>query len=319
MKIKQTNEQALGIAAAVGAYFLWGILPVYWKIIKAVPPYEILAHRFVWAFVFMVVILIVTAGIKTFFGELRELIQCPKRCLGLLTAAVVITINWGTYIWAVNNDHVIQTSLGYYINPLISVMLGVIVLKERLSLWQLVSFLLAGVGVLNMAIKFGSIPWVSLVLAFSFGIYGLLKKKVNLSAVTGITLETLLITPLALTYLAVVYQSGNAAFNLGAPSTMLLLIGSGVVTAVPLLLFSRGAKSLPLSVLGFLQYIAPTMTLFIGVFIYHEPFTAVHMVSFAFIWTALSIFSLARTKRLVQLETVIIKKFSEREKQFLSR
>ncbi len=312
MKAKKPNEQLIGVVAAIAAYLLWGFLPIYWKLIEQVPAYEILAHRFVWSFVFMVLVLLITAKVSNFFTEVRELLRQPKQFLCVVVAALIITVNWGTYIWAVNNEHIVEASLGYYINPLVSVLLGIIVLKERLSFWQTVSFILAAIGVLNMTVNFGSVPWIALTLALSFGFYGLLKKTVNLGAISSITLETLLITPFALSYLAFIHQKGSGAFSLAEPILALLLMGAGAATATPLLLFSSGAKSLPLSVLGFIQYIAPTISLIIGVFLYHEPFTSVHAVSFAFIWTALLIFSLAKTKLFVRGEAIVHKKLHHR-------
>jgi len=315
MKLEQTNEQVTGIVSAVGAYALWGILPVYWKFVHNVPSQEILAHRIVWSFFFMVFVLLVTAKLRAFISELFEIIVQPKKLLGIMMAAALVSVNWFTYIWAVNNNHVIESSLGYYINPLISVLLGIIVLKEKLSLWQIVSFFLATIGVLNMTLRFGSVPWVALILAISFGLYGLIKKVVNAGAITGLTLETLFISPFALIFLRYVHNNGNGAFGLDSPITSSLLIGAGVITAVPLLLFAGGAKRLPLSVIGFLQYIAPTLMLILGVFIYHEPFTGVHLSSFVFIWTALIIFSLAKTKSFIRLESMLFKKITLEDKK----
>lgn len=313
MNFNRSNDNLNGILAAACAYLLWGVLPIYWKLVQEVPATQILAHRIVWSFVFLVLVILVSGQLKSFTAELRLLASQWKRALGVLAAAAVITANWFTYIWAVNTGHIVESSLGYYINPLVSVMLGIIVLKERLSFWQAVSFGLATIGVLNMTIHYGSIPWIALTLATSFGMYGLIKKMVHLGAITGITLETLLISPFMLVYLGYVHGAGNGAFGSVAPATTLLLAGAGVVTAVPLILFAAGANRLPLSVIGFLQYIAPTLMLVIGVFMYQEPFTGVHLVSFLCIWTALTIFSLARTRLLVRLEPAFFKK-AEAEK-----
>lgn len=299
---QQPNEQLTGVMYGVGAYLIWGVLPIYWKLMDQVPATQILAHRFVWSFIFMIALLFVSRRMRGFTTEVKQIAAEPKTIIGVVVAALLITVNWGTFIWAVNNDHIIETSLGYYINPLVNVLLGVMVLKERLSLWQIVSFGLALVGVLNMTLHFGTFPWIALILAISFGLYGLSKKTVHVKAATGITLETLIITPFALAFLFYVQSTGAGAFSLAAPKLAGLLMGCGVATAIPLLLFASGANRLPLYIVGFLQYISPTMTLLIGVFKYHEPFTSVHMVSFAFIWGALIIFSLARTKPLLQLE-----------------
>jgi len=244
---------------------LWGFFPIYWKLVQVVPPQEILAHRIVWSFVFLVLVLLATGKIGSFMAELRELAAQPPKIAGVVLASVFITINWYTYIRAVNHDRVVESSLGYYINPLVSVMLGIIVLKEKLSFRQVVSFILAAAGVMYMTVNFGAVPWMALLLAASFGMYGLIKKMTHLSALTGITLETMVITPFVLTYLGFVHYSGNGAFGNVAPGITGLLTGTGVVTAVPLILFAAGANRLPLSVIGFLQYLAPTLMLIIGI------------------------------------------------------
>ncbi|MRG86307.1 EamA family transporter RarD [Salinibacillus xinjiangensis] len=295
------RETKLGIIFAASAYFFWGLLPIYWKLVEAVPAGEILAHRIVWSFVFMLFILFFSKNWKPFIAETKKLIKNKKRLIGITLASIVISINWLTYIWAVNSEHVIETSLGYYINPLISILLGVIVLKEKLSFWQIIAFIVAMLGVLNMTIHFGSVPWVALLLATSFGLYGLLKKLVQIKAMYGLTIETLIVTPIALLFLLNVNIGGEPSGGLTA-ALILLLIGGGIATAVPLLLFAGGAARIPLSMVGFLQYIAPTIMLILGVFVYHEPFTAVHLTSFILIWTSCTIYSLSRTKFLTKIE-----------------
>lgn len=307
MKLERSNEQVKGAAFTAGAYILWGILPIYWKLLEDVPAAEVLAHRIVWSFVFLLALLTVTCKLQVFTREVLKLIRQPRKLLGIFIAAVILNINWGTYIWAVNHDHIIQTSLGYYINPLVSVMLGIIVLKERLSFWELVAFLLAVVGVLNLTIHYSAFPWVALTLAITFGIYGLFKKVIDIGAITGLTLETLLTCVLAFSYLIYVHNIGNGAFHFSMSATTLFLIGAGIVTAIPLLLFAGGTRRLPLYIIGFLQYISPTMTLLLGIFVYHEPFTRAHLLSFMIIWAGLILFSLGRTRLLVSLEERIMK------------
>lgn len=302
------KENFWGVASAIGAYALWGFLPIYWKLIQQVPAGQILAHRIVWSLLFMILMLLATRKLTSFWQETREIINQRKRLLGLIFAAIVLTINWLVYIWAVNDNRIVETSLGYYITPLVSVFLGIIVLKERLTFWQTVAVVLAALGVLNLTIKFGSLPWVSVSLSISFGIYGLAKKMLNIGAITSITLETLLLSPAALFYLTYHQQQGTGAFDPGQPLVTGLLIGAGVVTAIPMLLFSHSAIRLPLTLLGFIQYLSPTIALFVGVFLYHEPFSLTHLVSFGLIWLALAIFSLAKTKVFVQFETEAIKK-----------
>lgn len=308
MRNWQSNEQLSGIASAAGAYLLWGFLPIYWKLVQIVPPQEILAHRIVWSFVFLLLVLLAAGKMKSFVAELRDILAQPPKIIGVVLASVFITANWFTYIWAVNHEHVVESSLGYYINPLVIVMLGIIVLKEKLSFWQVVSFILAATGVLYMTVNFGTVPWIALILATTFAFYGLIKKMVHLGAITGITLETMLISPFMLTYLGFVHHSGGGTFGNVTPGITGLLMGAGVITAVPLILFAAGANRLPLSVIGFLQYIAPTLMLVIGVNLYHEPFTRVHLISFSLIWTALTIFSLAKTRMFVEHEPTVFKK-----------
>lgn len=306
----EPGEQFLGILSAAGAFILWGIFPIYWKLVDQVPALQIMSHRVAWCFVFMALVILVTKKLGVFLSELRKIFSSIKSFSGIFLASGLISVNWLTYIWAVNNDHIIETSLGYYINPLVSVLLGVIVLREKLSLWQMVSFVLAAVGVLNMTLHFGSVPWIALVLAMSFGLYGLSKKIIHLSAVTGIAVETLFISPFALLYLYYAHSSGVGAFALNNPGVSLTLAGAGVVTAIPLILFAGGAKRLPLSNIGFLQYTSPTIALVIGVFLFHEPFNRVHLVSFVLIWVALTIFSLARTRLFIQMENVLLERVS---------
>lgn len=283
------NQEKVGIIYTTGAYFLWGFLPIYWKLVETVPAGEILGHRIVWSFIFMIGIVLFTRNWTAFIQECKVIIQNRKRLFGITLASILISLNWLTYIWAVNSDHVIQASLGYYINPLISILLGIIVLKERLTGNQLLSFVLAGIGVFYLTFNFGVFPWVSIVLALSFGFYGLLKKMVDVSPMFGLTIETMIVTPIAFIYLAAIPKAAFSFQQLGS-STNLLLAGAGVATAIPLLLFASGAKKIPLAMLGFLQYIAPTIMLLLGVFLYHEVFTMAHFIAFAFIWSALLIY-----------------------------
>ncbi len=308
MKPIPDNEKYKGIIFASGAYILWGILPVYWKLLHSVPALEVLAHRIVWSVIFLWVLLAINGKISAFWIELKELARHPRTLLGIFITGLILNLNWGTYIWAVNHDHIIQTSLGYYINPLVSVLLGMVFLNERLSLWQLVAFILAAAGVLSLTIQYGAFPWVAVILALSFGLYGLFKKLINIGSITGLTLETMLTSIAAVAYLVYVNDIGMGAFHFSLSTTTFLLTGAGIVTAIPLLLFAYGARRLPLFVIGFLQYISPTMTLLLGVFIYHEPFTKEHLISFVVIWMGLIIFSLARTRVLADLENKILSK-----------
>ena len=280
-----------GILCALGAYLLWGLLPIYWKLLKQAAALEILSHRVIWSLFFLLLLLIVTQKFSLFKQEAREMLTQGKKKWGVLAAAFLISLNWLIYIWAVNHDRIVETSLGYYINPLVNVLIGVALLKEKLSRRQYLAVGLAFLGVMNLVVHFGKLPWIALTLAVSFALYGLCKKLLQLGATTGIVLETLLITPLALFYLFFVAVPENLLFSLSRPLETSLLIGAGIVTALPLVLFASAANSLPLSMLGFIQYLSPTIALLSGIFLFHEPFTSVHFVSFALIWLALIVYS----------------------------
>ncbi|WP_085506375.1 EamA family transporter RarD [Thalassobacillus devorans] len=291
------NDNKLGVIYTGGAYVLWGFLPIYWKLVQEVSPIAILGHRIVWSFVFMIGVILIWRKWNEFRSEIKRTWKNKKSALGITFASIAISINWLTYIWAVNSEHVVEASLGYYINPLVSILLGMIFFKETFNRPQWLAFILAAAGVAYMTINFGSVPWLALMLAFSFGIYGLLKKTVDLNAMFGLTIETLIMTPIAAIYLLSLPQANWGSID-WLSTTSLLLFGAGVATAIPLLLFAAGAKRIPLSMVGFLQYIAPTIMLIIGVFLYKEPFTHVHLVSFLFIWAGLLIYTYARVKRL---------------------
>lgn len=287
------NEKTVGVIYAVAAYTLWGVLTIYWKLIDGVFPIEILSNRIVWAFVFTVVIIAATKQ----WGELKRIVKDKKQMLYIFIASILIAFNWGLYIWAVNSNRIIDASLGYYINPLVAVALGVIIFKEKLSLWQGIALSTAFFGVIIKTLQYGKIPWISLGLAISFGLYGAMKKFVKANSIVGLTLETTMITPIAAVYIASRQFSGVGAFGRESAVVIFLLIGSGVVTAIPLLLFASAARRLPLSVIGFTQYISPTISLFIGIFMYHEGFTSIDMISFVFIWSALVMYSLSQIQR----------------------
>ncbi len=280
------KQEQTGILLTAGAYLLWGFLPIYWKAVNHVSAGEILAHRIVWSFVFMLVLIALLGKWSTVLKECKAILTNKKQLIAVIFASIMITLNWLTFIWAVNSDHVLQASLGYYINPLISILLGILVLKETLTKRQLVSFILAGAGVLFLTVSYGVFPWVSLLLAISFGLYGLFKKRLDVGAFASLTIETMFITPIAILYLLIIPENIFQANTFFTSSTM-LLIGAGIVTAVPLLLFAGGARRIPLAMIGFLQYIAPTIMLILGVFVYNETFTTAHLIAFSLIWIAL--------------------------------
>lgn len=285
-----------GIFFGLAAYVLWGILPVYWKALELVSPFEILSSRFMWSCVFVLLLIIFQKKWPLFTKEVKQVFSNVKTGVAMVAAGITISFNWGTFIWAVNNGHIVETSMGYYINPLVSILFAVVFLRERLDKMQLAAITCAFIGVASMVYSFGKIPWVSLTLAFTFALYGLLKKILPVSALTSIMLETLLITPLALVYEYSLWQQGVSFYASGNLKVILMLTGAGVVTAIPLLLFTAGARLLPLKIIGFLQYISPTLTLLIGVFVYNEAFTASHLLAFGWIWAALLLFIVSQLR-----------------------
>lgn len=276
-----------GIFYAASAYLLWGFLPIYWKALQAAPALEILAHRMAWSLLFVVGVMLV----RRQWGWLKPALRQPRTLLTFTLSGAVLAVNWLTYIWGVNAGFVVETSLGYFINPLVSVVLGVLFLRERLRAGQWTAVSLAAIGVIYLTLSYGRLPWIALTLAFSFGTYGLLRKTAALNSLEGLTLETAVLFPFALGYLLFLEWQGTAAFLHAGPGISLLLALAGVVTAVPLLLFAAGARRIPLSTVGLLQYIAPTLQFLIGVLVYHEPFTSQRLVGFSIIWAALLLYS----------------------------
>jgi len=293
--MKKTDTQ-MGAIYAGFSYFIWGLLPIYWKLLYQVNAMEILANRIFWSFIFMLIVLFFTKKWGLFVRTLKGFAQNKKQMYALAIASLIISGNWFIYIWAVNSGHMIEASLGYYINPLVSILLGMIVLKEKLTIYQYGSFILAAVGVLIITISHGTFPWIAISLALTFALYGLAKKLINVDSAVGLTLETFVVSPIAAIYMIFLFLHGSNSFLTASVGTDLLLMGAGVATAVPLLYFAKGAQKIPLSLLGFLQYIAPTLTLFLGVFIYNEHFSKIQLVAFLFIWSALTIYSLSKTK-----------------------
>ncbi|PEA53358.1 protein RarD [Bacillus pseudomycoides] len=301
------EAQKKGMIYATIAYMMWGILPLYWKLIDDVPAEEILAHRIVWAFVFMLFVLLISKRFGQFTNEFKQLFKRPKLFMSLTIASILISGNWFVYIWAVNHNHVIEASLGYYINPLVSILLGTLVLKEKLNFWQYIAVGLAAFGVAILTVRYGSIPWIAISLACTFGLYGLSKKLLDYDSMIGLTMETMIVTPIALVYLGMLGAEGISSFGTVSITSTLLLAGAGIVTALPLLYFAKGTKLIPLSMVGFLQYIAPTISLVLGIFVFHEHFTTAHMTAFFFIWIALFIFSIAKTKFMLNKQPKFIK------------
>lgn len=282
-----------GVLCAVGAYFLWGLLPIYWKALQAAPAHEILAHRIVWSFVCFALFF----AWKRQWSWIRHVLANPRQLIGFGLTSLLITANWGIYIWAVNTGHVVESSLGYFINPLVSVALGVLFLGERLRLWQWISAATAAIGVTYLTMHHGSFPWIALSLALTFGLYGLLKKKAPLNAMQGMLLETSGVFLPAFGYLLWKQWEGDATLINAGPGTSALLILTGPLTGLPLLLFATAAKRVSLASLGLLQYLAPTLQFLIGVHIYNEAFGRERLIGFSIIWFALALFSLERLVR----------------------
>jgi len=283
-----------GLAAAVAAFVMWGLFPLYWKLLAAVPAVEVVAHRMAWG-------LAAVAAWVTLRGrwaDVRAVASRPRTVARLAGSGALISVNWLLYIWAVIHDRVVEASLGYFVNPLVNVVLGVLVLHERLNRAQRIAVALAAAGVALLTAAHGRLPWIAVALAVSFGLYGLARKTVGADAVVGLLWETALMTPLAAGYLAVLGQRGAGAFGASHPATSALLALGGAVTAVPLALFAQGARALPLSTVGFLQYLSPSLQFLLAVLVFREPFTAVDAATFAFIWAALAILTWDLRRRL---------------------
>lgn len=276
-----------GVIAAIGAYLMWGFFPIYFHWIKAAPAIEILAHRTVWSFILMATFM----ALGKRWGRVRLALQGTQVRWTVLGAAILLSMNWFIYIWAVNSGNVVASSLGYFINPLVNVLLGVIFLGERLRPGQWAPVGLASLGVIYLTITYGQIPWISLSLALTFGFYGLLKKIVKLSSTQSLTLETAAMSLPALAFLLYLGATGQGAFGHVSPVVTLLLILSGLVTALPLILFGYGAQRIPLYMLGLAQYIAPTIQFLLGVLVFDEPFTRYQLLGYVMIWVALALYS----------------------------
>jgi len=286
------KEQLTGNIMGATAYLMWGFLPLFWRLIVCVPANEILGHRIIWSLGFIFLILVV----KKDWSWFNLIKRNPKLWLVYIASAILVSVNWFTYIWAVNNAHTVDASLGYFINPLFSVLLGVIFLREKLLKAEIISVILAAIGVAFITIYYGSLPWVAIVLTITFGLYGLIKKQGPLDGIQSLGLETIIIFIPTLFYLIHLENISKAVFLHAELKVDLLLVISGCVTATPLLLFGQAAKRIPLSTLGFLQYLAPTFQFLIGVFIFKEAFEFPRLIGFLIIWIALIIFLADRFK-----------------------
>ncbi len=274
-----------GVWYAIGAYGMWGLFPIYWKALHHVPALQLISHRVVWSSLVLLTVLVASRQLRQF----RDAGPGWRVLCLYLASAVIIGTNWLIYIWSVNAGFIIETSLGYFINPLVSVLLGVVVLRERLRPAQWLPIGLAAAGVLYLTFTYGTVPWIALSLAATFGSYGLIKKISPLGSLYGQALETGLLLPPALLYLFIVEATGESAFLHHGPASDLLLVGAGFVSTLPLLLFSSAARRIPLSQIGILQYISPTLQFLLGVLVYREPFGRAQLVGFAIVWVALAI------------------------------
>lgn len=282
----QNEQYKQGLLFAFAAYIMWGIAPLYFKALAGVDAVDILLHRVVWSFVFILLLIVGVTG----FSKIKALFKTPKK-LGLLAiTSVIIAFNWLLFIWAVNNNHMLDASLGYYINPLLNVVLGTLFLGERLRKLQWVAVLIAFIAVMVEIISFGAIPWISLALAGSFGIYGLMRKKINIDAISGLFVETLFLLPFALVYIFIIDDHSLGLLTSNWQMTV-LIVSAGIVTTLPLLAFAAAAIRIPLSTLGFIQYIGPSLMLILAVFLYDEHFAVEKAFTFTLIWGALVVYT----------------------------
>ncbi|PTG30819.1 EamA family transporter RarD [Staphylococcus capitis] len=288
-----TSEYKKGIFFALGAYVLWGILPIYWELIDHIGAFEILAFRIIFSMIFMILLLVVGRKQReAFLRDVNQLFTHPVQLVAIIVAGYVITINWGTFIWAVTNGHVLQSSLGYYINPLVSIVLALIFLKERFNKFEWLAIIFALIGVLYMTIKIGEFPFVSIMLALSFGVYGLLKKIVHIDAISSIAIECIVTAPAGIIYVIYLWQQHHMTFGFNMSSFWLVF--SGALTAIPLILFSAGAKRIPLSLTGFIQYVGPTIMFILGIFVFKEKFDVHQLITFIFIWIGIILYSISQ-------------------------
>jgi chloramphenicol-sensitive protein RarD len=298
------SERRRGLIYGLAAYLLWGLFPLYFPLLDPTPPVEILAHRIVWSLIVLLIVLAVTGR----WSWIRPVLRDRRRRILLPAAAVTIAINWGVYIYGVNSEQVVQTSLGYFINPLVSVLFGVVLLKERLRRPQWAAVGLGAIAVVVLTVDYGGLPWIALTLAVSFGTYGLVKKTLDMGAVESLSAETAILAPVAAVYLIFLASTGSSSFVTEGPRMAVLLASLGVITVVPLLFFGASATRIPLTWIGLLQYTAPVLQFLIGVYVYNEPMPASRWIGFALVWSALivlavdSLMAVRRGRARVDLE-----------------
>lgn len=290
------SNVAKGILLTGATYVIWGVLPIYWRQIESVSPLEIIAHRIFWSFIFMVFYIKLTGRWEYLKTNLTYIFSDKKKALSIIAASIIISLNWLTYILAVNQGYILEASLGYYINPFVSILLAFFILKERFSKGEWLAIFIVLIGVVYMTLGVGRIPLLAFTLAVTFGVYGLIKKTINIDATYALAVETAVLAPIALIYIIYLNVTGMNTLEFGVNAETAFTVGTGVVTAIPLLMFAIGAVYIPLSLIGLLQYIGPTLTLLIGIFIYGEAFTDTHKISYSFIWSGLILYTIIRFK-----------------------
>ncbi|EGF86432.1 EamA family transporter RarD [Gemella haemolysans] len=284
------NNTQKSLVAILICYFSWGLFPIYFKLLKSIGAYEVLAMRILCSFIFMILVVGIAKNKKTIFEEIKKIWDNKKSFLLLVLASFLITGNWLTYIIAVNTNHVLEASFGYYLNPIVTIILAVVFLKEKLTRTQTIACLFVGGSLLYLFISLGSLPWISIMLALTFGLYSLCKKKIILSPKASLLIETAIVSPIAIIYMGYLASNNSVTFHTFGTDTLIYLLLSGVITAVPLMLFAKGATDIPLYMLGILQYLPPTMQFFIGIFVYGEELSVQKLISFSIIWVAVAVF-----------------------------
>ena len=284
------NNTQKSLVAILICYFSWGLFPIYFKLLKSIGAYEVLAMRILCSFIFMILVVGIAKNKKTIFEEIKKIWDNKKSFLLLVLASFLITGNWLTYIIAVNTNHVLEASFGYYLNPIVTIILAVVFLKEKLTRTQTIACLFVGGSLLYLFISLGSLPCISIMLALTFGLYSLCKKKIILSPKASLLIETAIVSPIAIIYMGYLASNNSVTFHTFGTDTLIYLLLSGIITAVPLMLFAKGATDIPLYMLGILQYLPPTMQFFIGIFVYGEELSVQKLISFSIIWVAVAVF-----------------------------
>jgi chloramphenicol-sensitive protein RarD len=289
--MEHSKNSGMGYVYALQAFFAWGVLPLFWKLLSSIPALEVLAHRIFWSFVFLLLFILIKKQ-----RSLINLLKQKKTRNSLLISSILIGGNWGLFIYAVNINQIVEASLGYYINPIVNVLLGMIILKEKLNTLKTIALIIASAAVIYLTIDYGQFPWIAIILAGSFGFYGLVKKTAGIEAIPALTVETFILTPVATGFIFWKLIDKSGALFSGNISTDAYLILTGIVTTLPLYWFAKGAQRIPLSAVGFMQYIGPTLMLLIGVFVYDEPFRREQIIAFSLIWFALGLYTISMIK-----------------------